>query len=286
MINYEVTPADIEDYREKGYWISPKLIDDDRVRELRDAVDRLFKGERDGHGWYCKLEKIAIPDDPLALRSVSHAWWVNDAIYRAVTDAGLGKIAARLMGVGGARLWANLAMIKPGTDGESTSHSGNVRWHQDGAYWHVSSNFDNMVTAWIALQDTNLPNGAMRGLAGSHRWGLIEQNLTLSEKNRASGEKDLDSHREALQEFVKGEWIDEPFVLRAGEVSFHHSFCSHASGPNTTREPRMCVTGHYMPADTTFRSSGKFSGYLHLLGPRPEPGMPLREPAFPLVWAE
>jgi ectoine hydroxylase-related dioxygenase (phytanoyl-CoA dioxygenase family) len=279
IVKYEIAASDIETYRKKGYWISPKLVDDDRIKELRAAVERLLTGERDGHGWYFEEGAVTIPDDAHALRRAVNAWWVNDAVHRMVADPGLGKIAADLMGMPGARLWGDQALIKPGTGGEADSGAGNIGWHQDAAYWHISSNHDNVVTAWIALQDTDLSIGGMRTLAGSHRWGLVEDSAAFFAK-------DLDSQRETFRGAVKGEWLDEPCILRAGEASFHHSLCFHGSGPNTTSDPRMCVIGHYMPADTTFRATGKFMRFLHLLGPRPEPGMPLREPAFPLVYGE
>jgi ectoine hydroxylase-related dioxygenase (phytanoyl-CoA dioxygenase family) len=277
-VHYKVTPADIEEYREKGYWISPKLISDERIAELREEIERLFRGERDGHGWYFE-EQPALPEDPRALHRVVNAWWVNDAIRGMVADAGLGEIAGRLMGVSGTRLWSDQAIVKPGIGGDAASDSGNIGWHQDAAYWHMSSNYDNMVTAWIALQDTDLPIGGMRTLAGSHKWGLVENSTAFFEK-------DLDSQRKAFSQSVNGEWIDEPCVLRAGEASFHHSLCFHGSGPNLTKDPRMSVIGHYMPDTTTFRATGKFMRVLHLLGPHPEPGMPLQEPAFPSVWTD
>ena len=72
-VEYEVTPQDIEDYRGKGYWISPQLIDEDRIQELREAVERLFRGERDGRGWYFDETGIKEPEDPHALSPFSRS---------------------------------------------------------------------------------------------------------------------------------------------------------------------------------------------------------------------
>ena len=49
---YEPTDADVAEYRERGYWISPKLMDDDHIARLRAALERLFRGEVDGYGSY------------------------------------------------------------------------------------------------------------------------------------------------------------------------------------------------------------------------------------------
>ncbi len=272
---YQVTPNDIAEYRERGYWISPKLIDDARIATLRRELDRLFKGERDGEGWYFE-EKLNVPSDPQALKRVINAWWVNDEFRNTVLDPGLGKIAADLMNVPRARLWADQALVKPPAGAGGKTDAGNIGWHQDGAYWHITST-TNMITAWIALQDTDLHNGGMRTLAGSHKWGLIPESDKFFDRN-------LDNQREFFLSRVKGEWIDEPCILKAGCASFHHALCFHGSETNRTAEPRMSIVGHYMPDGTTFQPSGKFQVFLRLLGPNPKRGQPFAGSAWPLVY--
>ena len=58
----------------------------------------------------------------------------------------------------------------------------NVGWHQDYGYWKASST-TNMITAWVALQDTDLSNGGMRTIVGSHKWGLVEGSDTFGERD-------------------------------------------------------------------------------------------------------
>jgi ectoine hydroxylase-related dioxygenase (phytanoyl-CoA dioxygenase family) len=274
MVSYKPTTTDIASYWEKGYWISPKLIDDTGIARLRQALERLFAGERDGHGSYFE-GKLNLPDDPLALRRVVNAWWVNDAIRDMVLDPGLGHICAALMKVDGVRLWSDQVIIKPGAGKEKTTQAGNVGWHQDFAYWRIPST-TNMITAWIALQDTDLTNGGMRTLVGSHRWGEIKDSDTFFDK-------DLDALREKFSSQVNAPWLDEPCVLKAGQASFHHALCFHGSGENHTGQARLSVVGHYMPDGTTFQPCGKVTTQLRLLGPRPQPGQPLAGDYFPKV---
>lgn len=273
---YIPTQQDVEVYSENGFWISPKLINDDRIARLREAMERLFRGEFDGYGSLFNGQ-LSLPEDPLALRRVVNSWWVNDEIREMVLDPGLGRIAAELMKVEGVRLWADQMIIKPGSGNNDATKSGNVGWHQDASYWNISSNQQNMITAWIALQDTDLPNGGMRTLKGSHKWGLIKESDKFFDT-------DLDGQREYFENEVGGEWIDEPCVLKAGQVSFHHSLCFHGSGKNLTNEPRLSVVGHYMPEGTKFTSPEKFQTLLPLLGPNPRPGQPLADPSFPKVY--
>src|SRR5262245_26897818 len=101
---YEVTPADVEQYWQRGYWISPKLIDDGCIARLRRALDRVLAGEVDGTGSYFDGPQIP-PQNPHALKRVINSWWVNDDIRDLVLDPGLGKMVAALMRVDRARVW-------------------------------------------------------------------------------------------------------------------------------------------------------------------------------------
>lgn len=275
---YEPTEQDIEQYWEKGYWVSPKLIEDKRIEKLRRAAQRLFDGDFDGYGALAPSQIQALPD-PVALRRVINGWWANDEVRDMVCDAGLGRIAAALMKVDRARLWADQVLIKPGAGQASAALSANIGWHQDANYWHINDCRDNMVTAWIALQDTDLGNGGMRTLEGSHRWGLIEDSDKFYDP-------DLDGQRAYFEKKVGGQWLDEPCILKAGQASFHHSLCFHGSETNTTDQPRLSVVGHYMPDGAAFQPSGKFQVFLPLLGPRPEPGQHFDGKAFPLVYPQ
>ena len=81
-----------------------------------------------------------------------------------VTSTLLGKIGCALMKTPACRLWHDQVIEKPGSGSNvETRDFGNVGWHQDYAYWQVSDT-TNMVTAWVALQDTTLTNGAMMTL--------------------------------------------------------------------------------------------------------------------------
>ena len=83
-----------------------------------------------------------------------------------------------------------------------------------------------MCTAWTDLQDTDLQNGGMRSIVGSHKWGLLEDSNTF-------GHKDLDGLQARFaNQKISGDWIDEPCIMQAGQVSFHHALTLHDSGPN------------------------------------------------------
>lgn len=276
IITYIPNEQDVAEYWEKGYWISPKLIDDDCIARLRAEMERLFAGDFDGHGTLYD-GPFKPTDDPHAMRRVVNAWWVNDAIRDIVCDPGLGRIAAALMKVERVRLWGDQSIIKPGLGEGGVNSSGNIGWHQDAAYWHTNSQRENMVTAWIALQDTDLRIGGMRTLAHSHRWGIVPESDKFYDP-------DLNSQRDYFEKKGLSPWLDEPCVLKAGQASFHHSLCFHGSEENRTGQPRLSIIGHYMPDGAAFQPSGKFQVFTRLLGPHPRPGQPFDTAAFPLIF--
>jgi len=275
-VSYIPTQQDIGSYWEKGYWISPKLIDDERISRLRKALERVFKNDFDGHGSLFDGQ-LKVPDDPLTMRRAINAWWINHEIRDMVCAPGIGRIAAALMKANRVRLWADQVIIKPGAGATGKTKGGNIGWHQDAAYWHINSHCENMVTAWIALQDTDLAIGGMRTLEQSHRWGLIRDSDKFYDPN-------LSRQREYFEKKGLGPWVDEPCILPAGHASFHHSLCFHGSEENKTNQPRLSVIGHYMPDGASFTPSGKFQIFLRLLGPDPEPGIKFAEPYWPVVF--
>lgn len=267
----EVTKADKERFERDGYWISPKLLSDEQIEKLREAHDRIWSGDLDGDGY----PLYDIPkSDPTRIRKLDNGWWINDAVRETVTSPLLGRIAADLLGVDSIRLWHDQVIYKPGLDGQA-SNAGNVGWHQDFGYWQAADN-TNMVTAWIALQDTDLSNGGMMTILGSHKWGLIKDSNTF-----------FDQDMEALKKKYAGEgreWVEEPCILKAGQASFHHALTFHGSGPNLTAAPRLSVVAHLMPGGTAYAGRVQNHSNVRFLGPRPRIGQPFEGEYFPLLY--
>ncbi len=270
-----VTDAVVEEYWERGYWRSPRLFTDEQIAELRAAHERFWRRELD-HEIPSQYGFTPVDLNSLKLRQDCNGWWVNDVIRAAVTSPLIGAIAARLMKTDVVRLWHDQVIYKPGVGPDGTTDAGNVGWHQDFGYWKACST-TNMCTAWVALQDTDLRNGGMRTIVGSHRWGLIEGSDMFHTK-------DLETLAKTYAAQGKGEWIDEPCILKAGEVSFHHALTFHGSGPNNTHEPRLSVVAHMMPGDCVYRSGQQWHPNLVFLGPNAREGQPFVGDYWPQMW--
>ena len=272
-----VNDAAKAEYWERGYWISPKIFSDEQIERLRRAHDRLWANDFD-HPYTQSQYGLHNTDlNSPKLRQQLNGFWLNDEIRKGVTSPLIGKIAARLMDVESVYLWHDQVLYKPGTAGRQATNEANVGWHQDYGYWKASST-TNMITAWVALQDTDLSNGGMRTIIGSHKWGLIEGSDTFSVR---------DLEKLAQQYSAKsGEiWEDEPCILKAGQASFHHSLTFHGSGPNTSSRPRLCIIAHMFPGGTSYRAEGKqFHPNVVFLGPDFYDGQPFKGPYWPRLW--
>jgi ectoine hydroxylase-related dioxygenase (phytanoyl-CoA dioxygenase family) len=271
-----ITETDLESYHEKGYWISPKLFDDDSIELMRREFDRIWSGANDGDGFLSKPQQQKIPADPLAVRKIDSAWWINDRVLKMATEPALGKIAAVLMNTQEVRLWHDQIVLKPGQGPQGQSEAGNIGWHQDYSYWKCSS-ATQMCTAWIALQDTDEQNGGMFSVVGSHKWGLIEQ-------DEAFYDTDMEKLKKQFTPAGK-QWIEEPCRLKKGHVSFHHSLCFHGSGANLTSAPRLAVIAHLLPAEARYLGPVQRHTEINFY-PRPKKGEKFRDEFHPLLWRE
>jgi hypothetical protein len=130
LINQSDILPDGEDltfFKENGYWIAPKIIDDQRIQQLRERMDWVYSekfepGIKPFHGYWK-------PGDSPGLRKTDNSHWSDSILRGLATDPVIGPTAARLMQAGSIRLWHDQLLYKPGQLGREMS--ANVGWHQD-----------------------------------------------------------------------------------------------------------------------------------------------------------
>ncbi len=113
---------------------------------------------------------------------------------------------------------------------------GYISWHQDGKYWKLDST--QLVTAWIALSNSTVENGCMRGVPGSHRKQYLPHKDTYAEDNQLSRGQEIEV------DVDESDAVD--IVLRAGEMSLHHVKLIHGSNANSSDEQRMGFAIRYV----------------------------------------
>ncbi|MEM8788049.1 MAG: phytanoyl-CoA dioxygenase family protein [Pseudomonadota bacterium] len=109
-----------------------------------------------------------------------------------------------------------------------------VPWHQDAAYWKLTP--ARTVTVWLAIDDADAGNAAMRFIPGTHTKGAL--------KNRDAGGASV-LHLETDGAEDMGAPVSND--LKAGEISLHADMLVHGSLQNRSDRRRCGLTIRYCP---------------------------------------
>lgn len=209
-----LSPAQIEGFRSEGYVAPVRAISTGRaasIREKLEAFERRTGGPLGG-----------------ALRGRPHLLfpWLNDLIREE-------RIVDAIEDIYGENLlcWASSFFIKEAEDPSFVS------WHQDSTYWGLSS--PDVVTAWVALSESNKENGALEVVPGTHLQDQIPHRDTFSKNNMLTRGQEV-----AVDVDPKSAVMLE---LEPGEMSLHHVRLIHGSAPNPSKRRRIGFAIRYMP---------------------------------------
>jgi non-heme Fe2+,alpha-ketoglutarate-dependent halogenase len=113
-----------------------------------------------------------------------------------------------------------------------------VPWHQDASFWHLAP--ARTVTVWLAIDDTDEGNAAMRFIPRTHDKGELQW--------QAAGDGNI-----LDKELIGADNLGEPFSnnLKAGQFSLHADMLAHGSLPNSSRRRRCGLTIRYCPPEVT-----------------------------------
>jgi non-heme Fe2+,alpha-ketoglutarate-dependent halogenase len=163
-----------------------------------------------------------------ALRNKPHLvfTWINELIR----DPRIVDVVEDVLGPN-ILVWGTNFFIK---DAQDPAY---ISWHQDSTYWGLSH--PDVMTAWIALSDVTIENGAMRMLPGSHLIDQLPHVDTFADNNL------LTRGQEVQIDVDESKAADLP--LKAGEMSLHHVRTVHSSNPNPTNDRRIGLAIRYVP---------------------------------------
>ncbi|MBL0770116.1 phytanoyl-CoA dioxygenase family protein [Sphingopyxis sp. DHUNG17] len=128
-------------------------------------------------------------------------------------------------------VWGSTLFIKEPHD------PGFISWHQDSTYWGLDP--ADVVTAWVALTDSRMDNGALCVLPKSHKMDQMPHRDTFAETNM------LSRGQEIAVEVNPDETV--ALELEPGEMSLHHVRMVHGSGPNGSDRRRIGFAIRYLP---------------------------------------
>lgn len=247
-----LTPQQVEHFQKFGYVAPIRVMPVEKALELRK-----------------RLEDFEHSDSPLvkkALNLKSHLLfpWLNelvgsDAVVNAIEDLYGENLLA----------WASSFFIKNAHDPAFVS------WHQDSTYWGLSK--PDVVTAWVALSESNRANGAMQVIPGTHLLDQIPHRDTFSANNLLTRGQEIAVEVDASQAVS--------IELEPGEMSLHHVRIVHGSPPNDSANRRIGYAIRYIPtyvrqlegedSATLVRGTDTFNTFEH--EPRPTAEL---DPAF------
>lgn len=262
---------DIVFFQQNGYWLSPKLFDDEELGAFRKHHAAVVAGQYETKR--PPLNREPEPGDVSRLVQVNNAYWTDATLAQLVLHPLIGKIAARLAGVKGIRLWHDQLLYKPPQSGKA----GNIGWHQDRGYWLWLDN-DNAITAWVALEDVNEENGCMEVVPGSHRWGLLGEDHFY--------QQDIEQQTKRIEEKTGQKFTTASCVLPAGCVSFHHCLTVHGSRANMSNRPRISIAIHLIPDGTRYKADTVSEDHSSNTLRQPKDGDTYAGPYFPVLYRE
>jgi non-heme Fe2+,alpha-ketoglutarate-dependent halogenase len=240
-----LTQTAIDAYRRDGYFFPVRVFSPHEALQLRAALEaheaaagRPLQGK-----WRVKTHLLFTWAD----RIVRHA-----PILDAVEDL----IGPDIL------CWTTNFFIK------EPSSPGFVSWHQDAAYWGLQP--EEVVTAWVALSESNAKSGCMKVIPGTHRKSHIPHVDTFAENNMLTRGQEIAVDVDASSAVS--------VMLQPGEMSLHDIKLVHGSEPNASHDRRIGLAIRYLPAhvrQTKNRDSAMLvrgvDRYGHFdLEPRPE----------------
>lgn len=259
--------AQIEAYRRDGFLIMEEFLAPDVVARVLERFARLF-----AHEW----ETGIAPDEvnytpgvtpPDRTRQLCNAWKADRTVASVTLARDSAAFAAALTGAPALRINQDNLIWKPPSGRPLLAH-------QDGSYLAYLEP-PNMVTCWIALDETARDTGTIYYARGSHRW----------------------PHAPAGGEFHAPEdwlgWLERyrpesepldlvPVEVPPGGAAFHDAWVFHGSPANRRGDAeRRSIISHFIDAATRWNPDSLHPVYSRYRRPHERE---LDEAFFPIVW--
>ena len=213
-----LTDQDIERYNREGFCQPFDIFSGPEIAGIRSYIDGLMAdlGDAGNYGINCYQARLS-------------------GLYDIATDPRILDCVEDLIGPD-ILCWASAILSKRPHDPKR------VPWHQDASFWMLSP--ARTVTVWLAIDDADEGNSAMRFIPGTHRLGPLET-----------------SARDEGSVFHKGtanaDALGAPFTncLKAGQISLHADMLVHGSLANASDRRRCGLTLRYCPPEVEIISA-------------------------------
>lgn len=272
----EIDEEQARRFADQGVLTVAQLVDRVTVAQLRSRFDKLFAGEFETGVRPDEVNWQSGSGDEMLTRQICNGWKADRAIAKTILRQDFGRAVAKLGGWPGARIMIDNVLWKP-------PGARPLLYHQDSAYldWYRPS---DLLSLWIALDETSASGGTLEFMPGSHRW------------RRALAEGDFhgpEDYRHYLRQAAAAEGISdgeadiEYVEVPAGGGSFHHGWVWHGSGYNRLDVQRRALVLHAMRSDAEFNPARLNSGTGGIYSRYKRLGdNVMDENYFPILWRE
>lgn len=212
-----LTTDQVDRYNDDGFLVPIRIFDAAEIAEIRTYCDGLL-AKATAAGWN-SYELIN--------------WHKSCAgLHDLVTESRIIDIVQDLLGDTVILRHSHFFVKMPG-DGKRVS------WHQDMSYWPLTKS--RVVTAWLAIDDSDEKNAAMQVIPGSHLTPRIPFVDSAASENNV-----LNQTVPNAEEYGR-----DPVTLklRAGEVSLHSDLTLHSSEINHSNRRRCGLAMRFLSPD-------------------------------------
>ena len=263
-----ISQQELTQFSQDGFFVRENALSKDTVDMARERFEKLFDGQfatglvPDEVNWQAGRDANDVT------RQLCNAWKADPKLAQILLSQSLGQACASLMDWPGTRLNQDNIFWKP-PGGKA------LGFHQDSSYeqWVVPH---EMVSCWIALDDTFATGGTVEYVRGSHLWPLDSMIDTF----HAPDDPLLEMRQAAEREGIAEPEI-VPIEVPAGGCVFHHGHTWHGSRANQRDTSRRSIVAHCMSSDSRFSetNTGAIYSRYQRFG---DTGM--EESFFPILW--
>ncbi len=228
-----------EKFEQDGFVVLEDVFSSSEIGAISDEVDDVISGKV---SYLPESEIVYEPDSsPKRVRNAFRLHLYNQKFLDAAKHPSLIDALTSLLG-DHLRLYGSQVFAKPARVGTV------VPAHQDMPYWPFEPY--ELVSAWIALDDSTIENGCVRYAKGSHKLGMLPHGPSGVVGNSLGL---LSDPRVAALE-------EQPVQVRRGSCILHHSLTVHRSEPNKSDKPRRGLIYVYMSENVKLTDPAKLNG--------------------------
>ncbi|MFT6053542.1 MAG: ectoine hydroxylase-related dioxygenase (phytanoyl-CoA dioxygenase family) [Roseivirga sp.] len=249
---------DIAFYKAHGWYITPEIIDPNIIDNAKAGALEFYEG---------KVDNTLLNDDKIANANYNEKASIHNNEFVTLQKNSLAELgfhplilatAAILSNSNEVRLFADSLITKKPTLPNAKTNT--VGWHTDKAYWPTCSS-NELLTAWIPLQDCSIDMGPLFHIDKSHSW---KDNVDLK-RFYSFNKQELGDLESYLKEEIPNH-KEIPMLLKKGQVSFHNCNTIHASRPNISSVDRMALAVHFQDQTNEYKKVFDTDGNLISIG--------------------